>query len=106
MSFFRPSFENLGETLRTVSLVIGLVVTTLTGVGYAYTLVSDQKAMAVELTNLNSRVSSIEAEKPVTAVDRQRISGLEIGVGKLDAKMEKMQDFLADFRAEVSRKLN
>lgn len=106
MSFFRPSFENFGETLRTVSLVIGLLVTSLTGVGYAYTLISDQKAMAVEITNLDSRVTTIEAEKPVTAVDRQRISGLETSVDKLGVKMEKMQDFLADFRAEVSRKLN
>lgn len=105
MSFFRPSFENFGETLRTVSLVIGLLVTSLTGVGYAYTLISETKALAVEVNSLNDRVGAIEAEKPIIAVNRQRLTNVENGVNKLDGKFDSMQQFLADFRAEVARKM-
>lgn len=105
MSFFRPSFENFGETLRTVSLVIGLLVTSLTGVGYAYTLISDTKALAVEVNDLNQRVGAIEAEKPIVAVNRQRLTNVENGVEKLNNKVDSITSFLADFRAEVARKM-
>lgn len=105
MSFFRPSFENLGETLRTVSLVIGLLVTSLTGVGYAYTLISDTKALAVEVNDLDRRLGALESEKPVVAVNRQRLTNVENGVEKLNSKFDNMATFLADFRAEVSRNL-
>jgi len=103
MSFFRPSFENFGETLRTVSLVIGLLVTSLTGVGYAYTLISETKALAVEVNSLNSRLGAIESEKPIVAVNRKRLDNVEKGVEKLDGKVDSILTFLADFRAEVAR---
>jgi cob(I)alamin adenosyltransferase len=105
MSFFHASFKDLGETLRTVSLVIGLLVTSFTGVGYIYTLISDQKAMAVEITDIGGRLSNIESEEPDRKVDQHRLTQLEHHVDAIDTKVDKMQDFLQDFRAEVAKKL-
>lgn len=105
MSFFSASFKNFDETLRTVSLVIGLLVTSVTGVGYAYTLIAEQKAMAVEINDHESRLSAIEGEEPARQVDQHRLTELEKHVDAIDTKLDKVQDFLQDFRAEISRKL-
>ena len=106
MSFFQASFKDFGETLRTVSLVIGLLVTSTTGVSYVYTLISDQKAMAIELDDVTRRIGAIEADGPTRAVNRKRLDLVEENVKTLNVKVDGIKEFLTDFRAEVARKLH
>lgn len=95
MRFFRQSFENFGETLRTVGLVIGLLTTSITGVGYIYTMISDQKALAVGVDNVSKRVSVLETEVTKWTLDRHRIAATEEGTRALNLKVDRILEILA-----------
>lgn len=94
MPFFKGSFENLGETLRTVSLVIGLLVTSATGVGYIYTMLSDQKAMASQLSSVLARVGTLEKDQVQVQVDRNRLITVETGVRDVNRKLDRVLEVL------------
>jgi hypothetical protein len=104
MSFFKASFNNFGETLRTVSLAIGLLVTSVTGVGYIYNMISDQRAMAVELSTVSSRVVVLESAASDLKLDRWRIEQTEKGVASLNHKVDKMIDAVTDLKIEIQKK--
>lgn len=94
MSFLRGSFENLGETLRTVSLVIGVLVTSATGVGYLYTMMTDQKAMASQLSSASERLVTLERQQIAIEVDRHRLKSVEEGVHDLNLKVDRVLETL------------
>lgn len=95
MAFFRQSFENLGETLRTVSLVIGLLVTSLTGVGYVYTMITDQKALAVEVDGVSKRVGVVEDALSDLKLQDHRLTLLEQGNRDVNRKVDRVLEILA-----------
>lgn len=95
MAFFRQSFENLGETLRTVSLVIGLLVTSLTGVGYVYTMITDQKALAVEVDGVSKRVGVVEDALTELNLQNHRLTILEQGNRDVNRKVDRVLEILA-----------
>lgn len=105
MDWFKASFNSFGETIRTLSLVVGLLITSVTGVGYAYTLISQVNAHDAELTSLDSRVKAIESEQPTHMVNRHRLSQVEEAVKGLKQQGDRTWDFLQEFRAEVNRNL-
>jgi hypothetical protein len=105
MQFFKDSFKDFGETMRTLSLITGLVITSVTGVGYAYTLISDVKAHAVEIDSLDSRMKTLEADNPNRQVDRHRLNQVEEAVKGLKAQGDRTWDFLQDFRADINGRL-
>lgn len=95
MAFFRQSFENLGETLRTVSLVIGLLITSLTGVGYVYTMITDQKALAVEVDGVSKRVGVVEDSLSELKLQNHRLTTVETGQRDLNRKVDRVLEILA-----------
>jgi AAA15 family ATPase/GTPase len=95
MSFFRNSFENLGETLKTLSLVIGLLITSATGVGYVYSMLSDQKAMATEISSQSARISTLEKNQINYEIDRHRIQMTEEGVKAINTKFDRFLEMMA-----------
>lgn len=95
MAFFRQSFENLGETLRTVSLVIGLLVTSLTGVGYVYTMISDQKALAVEVDGVSKRVGTLESTLSQLELQNHRLTAVEQNGRDTNRKVDRVLEILA-----------
>ena len=105
MEFFKASFKDFGETMRTLSLIIGLLVTSVTGVGYAYTVISKVDAHDVEIDNVAARVKILEADGPVRQVNRFRLDQTEAAVKELKAQNERTWNFLQEFRAEVNRSL-
>jgi len=94
MAFFKGSFQNFGETLRTAGLVIGLLVTSATGIGYIYTALSDQKAMASQLTSVSARVGTLEKEQVTILVDRERLKAVETGVRDVNRKLDRVLEVL------------
>lgn len=104
MTFFKASFTNFGETLRTVSLAIGLLVTSVTGVGYIYNLISEQKAMAVEIENVVGRVQSLEETNSSQKLYQWRIEQTEKGVSALNDKVDRVIDAISDLKAEVRKR--
>lgn len=103
MSFFSTSFASVGETLRTVSLAIGLLVTSVTGVGYIYNLISDQRAMAVEITQATTRIETLERESKDQQLYRYRIEQTEKGVNALNEKVDKLTDSMNDLKTLIIR---
>lgn len=94
MAFFRQSFANLGETLRTVSLVIGLLVTSVTGVGYIYTMIADQKAMAVEQTSHSKRIGALEETMGDIKLQNHRMNSMEQSYRDLSLKVDRVLEIL------------
>jgi hypothetical protein len=106
MQFFKDSFKDFGETMRTLTLIVGLVITSVTGIGYAYTLISDVKAHGVEIDSLNSRLATMEQDEPVRQVDRHRLAQVEDSTKTLNTKVDRTWDFLQEFRAETLNRLS
>ena len=105
MEYFKSSFKDFSETLKTLSLVIGFIVTAMTGLGFAYSLVSDVSAHGNKISKLDGRVTALEADVPEEKVARHRLTVVENTVKDLNVKADKTMDLLQDFRADLIREL-
>lgn len=110
MSFFKNSFSSFGEALRTVSLAIGLFVTTVTGVGYIYNIINEQEAHAQKLashdtliTGLDGRVRVLEDEKTEQQLVRYRVDRLEKKTDVNSDKLDKVLESIGDLREDLAR---
>lgn len=99
MSFWKASFSSFGEAMRTASLAIGLFATAISGVGYMYNVLSEQKAMAVEVGNHNERILKIEEEARNQPLWRFRVEQLERDVANINSKLDKILSTLMRMRS-------
>lgn len=98
MTFFRSSFSNLGEALKTISLAIAVLGAMLSGIGYVYGTLAAQRAMASEMAIMNQRVAAIEEARSSDNVWRFRIEQTEAGVKKANEKLDRLESTMNDVR--------
>jgi type IV secretory pathway TrbL component len=103
VSFFRTSFANIGEALKTISLAIAVLGAMLSGIGYVYGTLSAQKAMAEDITAVTERVGAIELARKDSEVWRFRIAQTEKGVNAANQKLDRIEDTLNDLRVQVGK---
>ncbi|QIV65855.1 hypothetical protein Cp1R7AA1_221 [Mesorhizobium phage Cp1R7A-A1] len=104
MSFFRTSFANIGEALKTISLAIAVLGAMLSGIGYVYGTLSAQKAMAEDITLVTQRVDAIDAARKDDEVWRYRIEQTEKGVGAANQKLDRIEEGLNDLRVQMGKR--
>ncbi|RUW56733.1 hypothetical protein [Mesorhizobium sp. M8A.F.Ca.ET.021.01.1.1] len=104
MSYFKTSFANIGEALKTISLAIAVLGAMLSGIGYVYGTLSAQKAMAEDLTTVAARVGVMEEARKSDEVWHFRIEQTEKGVAAANQKLDRIEDTLNDVRIQMGGK--
>lgn len=92
MTFFRGSFVNIGEALKTISLAIAVLASLSTAMAYVYGTLASQQTLAKEMVDLSKRVLSIEEGRKNVDLWRFRIEQSERGIASANEKLDRVDE--------------
>lgn len=101
MAFFRSSFTSVGEALKTVSLAIGLFITSVSGVGYLYTVISQQHAMATQIMSIEQDLVGVKQFQVDGRTYRYRVEQTEESLRAMNRKLDTLGEDVTNIRILV-----